>query len=180
MPVCKKCGKSFPVHVKIDGKDRNLSARKFCLECSPFGKHNTRNLSSVNTKNERLYKDCDESEYECSHCHKILPAAEFYRNGKRIHYLCKACHYEQIKVHRRELKIRAVNYLGGKCIECDYDENYAAMVFHHRDSKDKDFNINDALKWKWERIVKELDKCDLLCCRCHTELHHPELHRKQA
>ena len=38
---CAACGKSFPIHVVIDGVRHNLGSRHFCLECSPFGLHNT-------------------------------------------------------------------------------------------------------------------------------------------
>jgi len=39
---CRKCGCSIQATIKIDGKSRNLCKRKFCLVCSPFGKHNTK------------------------------------------------------------------------------------------------------------------------------------------
>lgn len=42
MPICKKCNKTFPNWTKINGKSRNISRRKYCIECSPFGLHNTR------------------------------------------------------------------------------------------------------------------------------------------
>ena len=39
------CGQIIPFTCVIDGKRRNLKNRKFCLDCSPFGRHNTRDLS---------------------------------------------------------------------------------------------------------------------------------------
>lgn len=42
---CEKCGEYIPFWVTIDGKKHCLKNRIFCLLCSPFGKHNTRNLS---------------------------------------------------------------------------------------------------------------------------------------
>ena len=44
MPVCKKCGCAFPNRIVIDGKEHIVSSRNYCLECSPFGKHNTKKL----------------------------------------------------------------------------------------------------------------------------------------
>lgn len=44
MPVCKKCGKYFPNRITIDGKERVVSSRSYCLECSPFGSHNTKKI----------------------------------------------------------------------------------------------------------------------------------------
>ena len=41
MNKCELCGAEFPNRVWIDGKKRNVNKRKYCLTCSPFGKHNT-------------------------------------------------------------------------------------------------------------------------------------------
>ena len=41
MRECRECSAKIPNRVIIDGKQRNLKNRKFCLICSPFGKHNT-------------------------------------------------------------------------------------------------------------------------------------------
>lgn len=44
MPTCKKCNKPFKNRVVIDGVDRVINRRRYCLNCSPFGEHNTRQL----------------------------------------------------------------------------------------------------------------------------------------
>ena len=46
-----------------------------------------------------------------------------------------------------------------------------ALQFHHLDPNKKDFAISKVGAWAWHRLVKELDKCVLLCNRCHTEVH---------
>ena len=51
--VCKRCEKSFPFVARVNGKVRNLNSRKFCLECSPFGQHNTRNLTASPDRQQR-------------------------------------------------------------------------------------------------------------------------------
>jgi len=71
---------------------------------------------------------------------------------------------------RRKLKARAVAYLGGKCTKCGYDRCLAALGFHHRDPNEKDFQIGKVTRC-WDKIRVELDKCELLCVRCHLELH---------
>ena len=40
--VCRKCGKHIPYSMQVDGKKKSLQNRKFCLECSPWGNHNTK------------------------------------------------------------------------------------------------------------------------------------------
>jgi len=57
MRYCKQCGVTIPVRKKIEGKTRNLQNRKFCLTCSPFGNHNTRDLTNnERDKNEKYRK----------------------------------------------------------------------------------------------------------------------------
>ena len=40
------------------------------------------------------------------------------------------------------LKIKVVEYKGGKCEVCGYDKNYAVLEFHHLDPSQKDFGIS--------------------------------------
>lgn len=78
---------------------------------------------------------------------------------------------EYCKKLRKETKIKAVEYLGGKCQICGYDKCIEALEFHHKDPSIKEFTIGKFRIKKWERIKKELDKCILLCANCHRELH---------
>lgn len=57
MKTCEKCGKLFPFNIVIDGKLRNLGSRKYCLDCTPFKTHNTKNLIDTST-NIILCKFC--------------------------------------------------------------------------------------------------------------------------
>jgi len=45
MNYCRKCNCELPNRTRINGKVHNISGRKFCLKCSPFGKHNTRDIT---------------------------------------------------------------------------------------------------------------------------------------
>lgn len=44
------------------------------------------------------------------------------------------------------------------------------MDFHHVSSLEKEFNISSRMT-SFKAIQAELDKCVLLCCRCHREVH---------
>lgn len=48
---------------------------------------------------------------------------------------------------------------------------YGRLVFHHRDPSKKEFSISSPNFHKWEDVIKELEKCDLLCSNCHAEEH---------
>ena len=69
------------------------------------------------------------------------------------------------------MKKRCVEYLGGKCSKCGYDEHLAALEFHHLDPKDKDITLGKVMNRKWDSLKKELDKCVLLCSNCHRIEH---------
>ena len=131
MRKCKKCGKKVPYKVVIDGRSRNLKNRKFCLECSPFKQHNTRDI----TKRKR-------EKWE-------------YRSERR-----------------RRLKLELIQYKGGHCELCGYDKPIPrAYAFHHEDPDTKEIDLaTDSVSW--EKMKQEADKCRLLCCRCHMEVHH--------
>ena len=75
--------------------------------------------------------------------------------------------------YRRRLKARCVVYKGGRCerVGCGYSRSVAALDFHHRDKSKKDFSISSGTYRKWAYVVKELDKCIMLCSNCHREEH---------
>ncbi len=78
---------------------------------------------------------------------------------------------------RTWLKEQAVAYLGGKCRCCGYDKCLASLDFHHRDPREKDFEIGGATSW--ESVMSELQKTLLLCSNCHRETHaglHPQFY----
>ena len=66
-------------------------------------------------------------------------------------------------------KQKAVDYMGGKCVGCGYGGCLAAMDFHHLDPNTKeDHSMNSR---SFEKNKDELDKCVMVCTRCHREIH---------
>ncbi|MDO8303923.1 MAG: HNH endonuclease signature motif containing protein [Sedimentisphaerales bacterium] len=70
-------------------------------------------------------------------------------------------------------KKKAVDYKGGRCMVCGYDKCLAALDFHHVNPKEKEGYGTGALKqhWTFEKNKSEIDKCVLVCVRCHREIH---------
>ncbi len=81
---------------------------------------------------------------------------------------CGSCN---TKIRRYRAKAAAIKYLGGKCSECGWHGNQAALQFHHTEPNKKDFVIGNVANRKWEFIIKEIKKCILLCANCHM-IHH--------
>lgn len=64
---------------------------------------------------------------------------------------------------------------GGCCQSCGYNKNYAALSFHHKCCKSFPLDSRNIGNRSMTTLLVELDKCDLLCLNCHSELHNPEL-----
>ena len=71
---------------------------------------------------------------------------------------------------RKRLKIKLINYKGGKCQICGYNRCINALEFHHLNPNEKDFQISGISK-SFETMKKEVDKCILVCANCHREIH---------
>ncbi len=95
------------------------------------------------------------------------------RKGKLQSY-CKRC-FDIIQMRRwNSQKIQAINYLGGKCIDCPSDtprEHPVNYDFHHKDPSNKDMDWTKMRTRSFDKIKKELDKCVLLCVRHHRIRH---------
>jgi hypothetical protein len=155
---CRKCQIKISVKVLIDGKVRNLNNRKYCLSCSPFKTNNRQKL-------EQNIPILEGTKRNCSSC---LKEFVFRRHRAMTVEFCSAC---LSKKRRRAIKLKAVEYKGGKCQNCGYNKCIGAMDFHHLDPQEKDFTISGSAG-KWETIKNELDKCVLLCKNCHAEQHY--------
>ncbi len=59
-----------------------------------------------------------------------------------------------------------------KCEKCPEDHS-ACMDFHHEDPGKKEITIAKAIQHRWsrKRILKEIEKCIVLCANCHRKLH---------
>lgn len=109
---------------------------------------------------------------------QIIKECKFH--GETVHrldvsnnyYRCKECLKVAVKKRRKNLKVLAVEYKGGKCELCGYSKCIEALDFHHLDPSQKDFGISRKGETRsWERTRKELDKCMMLCANCHREEH---------
>lgn len=159
---CFKCNEQFHNFVIIDGKRKNLQNRKYCLKCSPFGLHNTSRLENYDKTNNN-------TTFLCKKCKQ-----EKLKNGKRKGYTCHSCWLREEAnkklIQSRNYKNKLVEMKGGECKMCGYCKNISALEFHHLD--DKNFIVSSGSRNKInEKIINEINKCDLLCCNCHKKVH---------
>jgi Zn ribbon nucleic-acid-binding protein len=94
------------------------------------------------------------------------------------HKRCLECQKTAVIAARRRRKIKLVEMAGGKCVECGYKKNIAALNFYHRDTEGKLFGIAaSGITRSLKASVDEAKKCDLLCANCTQERIHPGLSR---
>jgi len=81
------------------------------------------------------------------------------------------------RTRRRENKAKAIYFLGGECEHCALrlnGKNGVVFEFHHLDGSEKEHNLGSLLLGSWDKIMKELVKCILLCKNCHAIEHYGE------
>lgn len=153
--------------------DKSYSTIRYWLNKHDLKTNYIKEIQANKNKNVKL----------CPVCNIEKNKNDFYtikrRGKKETAGYCKPCsnayHTERIK----SIKIRMIEYKGGKCEKCHLtlkESNYFVFDFHHTDPQDKDPNFKRIKFKKWEFIKKELDKCQLLCSNCHRTVHY-NLHK---
>ncbi len=123
----------------------------------------------------------------CKECHEELPKDLFQKRGfnkksgkRQYDSRCKPC----MKDHRNHNwtqeriifeRLNFVNQVKLKCHVCGYDRCKAGLDFHHIDDN-KEFTIAKMVhsrnsKVSIKTLKAEVEKCVVLCCRCHREVH---------
>jgi len=60
-----------------------------------------------------------------------------------------------------------------KCKFCE-ETHFSCLDFHHRDSGEKLANIGQVRHWSHEKLLEEMNKCDIVCANCHRKYHWEE------
>ena len=121
-------------------------------------------------------------QYNKKHCKEIRENCKKYYKEHHEELLKKAKQYAKdnhekrikyMKQYREERSGWINDYkLSKGCSICGYNKCAAALDFHHPND-DKEFTIakfrNKNISI--EKIKLEIEKCEVLCCRCHRELH---------
>jgi len=116
----------------------------------------------------------------CKKCNLQKLEVDFYKqkqvgnNGQIWPYLdcyCKSCRLKASSDRSRNVKIKAIEYLGGKCKDCGLQDDPCVFDFHHTDPTQKELTLASRGGRSFKSIKAELDKCELLCANCHRKRH---------
>ena len=77
---------------------------------------------------------------------------------------------ERVKRWKKKCKENFVDIKGGECVICGYKKSIRALHFHHVEPTGKDINISNN-SVPISTLIKELEKCILVCSNCHCEIH---------
>ena len=92
---------------------------------------------------------------------------EYYKKNKKKEK-------ERIKKRRSMLKRWLIKYKKGlNCSNCG-EEHTACIEFHHKDASKKEFSLSEAVSHgcSKNRMIKESQKCIVLCANCHRKHHY--------
>lgn len=153
--------------------------KKTCKVCGIEKDLSKFNVAKSNKDGKKgICRDCDNKRgREYFHDHK-----EEYRD------------YRRKQRHKRQKLVQS--YKAVPCMDCGVEYPYYVMDFDHRNPEEKEFLIaaagygmttngkNRGLKGgggvSEERLLKEMQKCDVVCSNCHRERTHQRRLAKNA
>ena len=131
---------------------------KVCSKC--------KEEKSISLFNKRTSSKDGYSSY-CKNCNKQSLKEHYYNN--------KEYYYNKSKNYYLELRNWINSYKSNlKCSKCD-ESRWWVLDFHHRNPEEKDNTIAMMIRTSSkEKILEEINKCDVLCANCHRDLHYQE------
>jgi hypothetical protein len=122
----------------------------------------------------------------CNSCGVSKPVDQFNRKKDKYQSKCRECqkqyykkYYDSVDKERDRLytknrkdKEARRKYLDAAkdvpCMDCGVKYPPFVMDFDHRDPSQKEFSVASLVtSGPLEKIVKEIEKCDVVCANCH-------------
>lgn len=147
--------------------NKNLAALSFHHLDSKDKEINISNFKASLTLEEEHIKELNKCLLLCENCHQ--------EEHHRINNLIVKPSKQTIK--GREIRVKLLTYKGGKCTKCNYNKCPSVLSFHHVVQNTKEFTIDNRTcnGYAYDRLLKEANKCILLCHVCHQEEHNLNL-----
>lgn len=124
----------------------------------------------------------------CGWCNKRKKLTEFHRRGAGYQSVCKGCRKEydanyfaanrqRLIENKRNYRNEIVQWLrkykeSHPCMDCEQYYPYYVMQFDHLPKFKKLYTIADQLTTSPKKLLKEIEKCDLVCANCHAVRSH--------
>ena len=126
------------------------------------------------SKTDRKIKDdlFAEGSMTCSKCKKVKGIDKFLKSHTKRYGIQPYCRVCDVKQRRKRaaaatLKLQKMRKEAG-CYRCGYNANPALLHWHHRDPSTKIMEVTNMKMYTWNKVLEEINKCDVLCIRCHA------------
>jgi hypothetical protein len=159
---CVKCGES---NIRVlDFHHRDKGGKIFTV-ASEIGKRPI----------EEIFSEVEKCDVLCANCHKATHFEEYQDRSSSSRELT----FREKQIRDRQVATRLFMYEYLKkhsCVKCGKSD-FRNLCFHHRKPEEKLFNVGESgPKYSREKLIVEMEKCDILCANCHRLLHWNEKH----
>ena len=129
---------------------------------------------------------------KCTKCGEIKELSEFTKKKSRkdgLNSSCKTCsrattksHYERNKEyykkkshnHEKRVAVLIKEYKeNNPCVRCGETRPWR-LEFHHRNPSEKEYAVSTMIQLAYNTVLKEIEKCDVVCANCHRDIHYEE------
>jgi len=101
-------------------------------------------------------------------CSPSCRTQHYYDNNPEASKKNKDASSERSKKRKQERREWLNQYKSERgCCKCGFNVPQA-LQFNHINPEDKSFQISSRLDANWDEVLKEIDKCEILCANCHA------------
>ena len=104
----------------------------------------------------------------CTACKKLKHPSDYHKQGEGLKAECKPCSLQRVNKLREARRQEYFSFK--KKLECEYCgfDDYRALDFDHKNPDEKSYTIGQQFLAKpFPEIMKEIEKCRVLCANCH-------------
>lgn len=131
-------------------------------------------------KRTTIYLEVNGIQYKhCKKCNTNKPLSDFHarkrREGQVMSYCIQCANVQSaqnLAQRTAQIKKFLVDHTGNACNKCKKQFDIQQYDFHHTEPAHKDFQLSRSLRYTVAQVVKEIQKCILLCANCHAHTHH--------
>jgi hypothetical protein len=121
--------------------------------------------------NKKYYKEHKEEHREEKKVYNKKYREEHKEEQKKYREEHKEDHKKRQKERIRIFKKFCVEYKGSKCNCCGLKTDQLEVYdFHHLNRDEKEFSVGKMCHADKQMVIKELDKCILVCSNCHRTI----------
>lgn len=191
LKTCAKCGETKPLD-QFDVRADTGRHRSHCKACRRSYQVGLNRSKAIPSKRATRFIGASER-FRCNRCGLEKEAEAFARRrpgGSRLQSWCRACFSaykaerhrrfhdrEMERIRRNQAQAAAANririraYLSEHpCVDCGENDPRVLDFDHVRGQKTADVSALVAGGSSWERVMREIDKCDVRCANDHRRV----------